>query len=277
LAGMKDRAPARVDHLGRAYAGSQLQIQIYVNRRSGELSRRIVEALPSLAPLSPRLRWVSPLECQKFSELQDREFLRALGLGHLDGQLRRFWPRGGPVWDALAAVDIESDPARRGVVLVEAKSYPAEIYGAGCQASPRSRKKIEAALRKTKSWLGVPEDIDWTGPLYQSANRLAHLYFFREEVGMPAWLVNAYFVNDPDSPTIREEWWAALDQVKRELGLTGIAIPDAAELFLEAKHRRELVGERSAVGRYIALAGLAAVALVALAAGAWYARRQRGR
>ena len=162
---MKDRQPARVDDLGRAYAGSQLQLQIWVNRRPGELSRHVVKALPSLASLNPRLHWVSPLECQRFSEYQDLAFLCALGLEDFDGKLKKFWPRGGPVWDALAAVEIGGDPAPRGVVLVEAKSYPAEVYGSGCQASLRSRKRIEAALRKTKNWLGVPEDLDWTGPL----------------------------------------------------------------------------------------------------------------
>ena len=264
----------RVDDLGRAYAGSQLQLQIWVNRQPDELSRRVVDALPSLASLNPRLHWVSPLEREKFVEYQDRAFLRALELESLDPQLKRFWPRGGPVWDALAAVEIGGDPAPRGVVLVEAKSYPNEIYGPGCQASPRSRKKIETALRKTKSWLGVPKNIDWTGPLYQSANRLAHLYFFREEVSIPAWLVNVYFLDDPDSPTTREKWRVGLRQVKAELGLANIDVPHAAELFLEARKRRELVGERSAVGNYIALAALATVALAVLTAGAWYARRR---
>ncbi len=32
----------RVDDLGPAYAGSQLQIQLYVNRRSEELSQKVV-------------------------------------------------------------------------------------------------------------------------------------------------------------------------------------------------------------------------------------------
>jgi len=274
---VRDSEPRRVDDLGRAYAGSQLQLQIYVNRRMDDVSRRVLDALPSLASLNPRLHWVSPLECQKFSEYQDRAFLCALGLEDLDGELRKFWPRGGPVWDALAAVDTESALASSGVVLVEAKSYPAEIYGSGCQASPRSRKKIEAALRKTKAWLGVPEDIDWTGPLYQSANRFAHLYFFREEVGIPAWLVNVYFLDDPDSPTTREEWRVALDQVKAELGLSNIVVPHAAELFLEARERRELAGEPDAVRTYVTLVGLAAAALTALTAGAWYARRRWSR
>jgi len=242
---------ARVDDLGRAYAGSRLQIQTYVNRRSEELSQRVLDALPSLASMDARLRWVSPLEGEKFAEYRDRDFLRAIGLEHLDSALVEFWPRRGPSWDALAVVEVPRDPDRRGVVLVEAKSYPGEIYVKnGCQAlSPRSRRKIEAALAQTKRWLGVPEDIDWMGRLYQSANRLAHLYFFREIVDIPAWLVNVYFLGDPRSPTTREDWQVALAQVKAELGLTGIAVPYTAKLFLEAKDRRELVGPTDAEKR----------------------------
>ena len=41
---------------------------------------------------------------------------------HAD-ELRRFWPRFGPVWDALGVLDGLPD-GRRGVVLVEAKSHP---------------------------------------------------------------------------------------------------------------------------------------------------------
>ena len=35
------------------------------------------------------------------------------------------------------------------------------------------------------------------GPLYQFPNRLAHLYFFREIVKVPAWLVNVCYLDDP--------------------------------------------------------------------------------
>ena len=100
---------------------------------------------------------------------------------------------------------------------------------------------IKAALQQTKGWLSVAADADWTGPLYQSANRLAHLYFFCQVVNVPAWLVNVYFINDPHSPTTLENWHNALKQVKKELGITGIQVPNTAELFLEAKDRSELL------------------------------------
>ncbi len=85
----------RVDEFGRAYAGSQLQIQIYVNRRSEELSRGVLRALPSLASLKARLSWVSPLEAEKFAEYRDGAFLAAVGLEHLVPCLSNFWPPRG--------------------------------------------------------------------------------------------------------------------------------------------------------------------------------------
>ena len=91
----------RVDDDGRAYAGSQLQIQIYVKQRSEELTREVFERLPGLALLHPRLDWVSPLKKDRFSEYQDTAFLKACGLEHLSDELKAFWPRRGPVWDAL--------------------------------------------------------------------------------------------------------------------------------------------------------------------------------
>ena len=234
----------RVDSLGQACAGSQLQIQLWVNRRSRELSQAVLAAFPSLASLNPKIRWVSPLESAGFVEYQDREFLHAVALERCAAALSRFWPRGGPVWDALAAVETARTPDSRGVLLVEAKSHVREVYGGGCKASARPRKAIEAALELTKRWLGVPLDSDWTGALYQSANRLAHLYFFREVMGVPAWLVNVYFINDPHSPTSLAEWKVALAGVKAELGLAGISLPHAADLFLEAGKRGELLGGR---------------------------------
>ena len=144
---MNRRRP-RVDGSGRAYAGSQLQIQMYVDRHGEELSERIIDAL-GIKSCTSGLRWVSPLENEKFREYRDSAFLNAVDLRDHARELRKFWPRGGPSWDALAITD-PFDADKRGVVLVEAKSYPGEIYGNGCQASRPSLTKIEAALKETK-------------------------------------------------------------------------------------------------------------------------------
>jgi hypothetical protein len=221
-----------VDETGRAYAGSQRQIQTWVNERTGELSRRVQAAIGLTEP-EVRLRWVSPLAKDRYVEYQDRAFLGALGLEHYAAELSRFWPSGGPVWDALAAVEGLPD-GKRGAVLVEAKSHVPEVYGGGCKASSASLIRILAALGRTKVWLGVPREANWTGPLYQSANRLAHLYFLREMLGVPAWLVNTYFVDDPHSPTSESLWRAAITQTKRELGLGSNAAGFAATIVLPA-------------------------------------------
>src|SRR5205823_2896442 len=82
--------------------GSQLQIQIYVNRRSGDLTEAVLDALPSLASRTRKICWTVPLEHEAFAEPQDDDFLRAVGYGELASKLAEFWPARGPVWDALA-------------------------------------------------------------------------------------------------------------------------------------------------------------------------------
>jgi len=232
----------RVDSLGRAYAGSQLQIQLYINRLQNEFNMAILDALPSLAASKPTFRWTSPLEADTFAEYQDLAFLKAVEHENLVQRLRDFWPKGGPVWDGLAVVEFGNGPGERGILLIEAKSHVPEVYSGGCQASERSRKKVVAALERTKRWLGVPQGVDWTGPLYQFANRLAHVYFFREVAGIPAWFVNVLFLNDPHSPTSMDDWRKALPQIKEELGLANIALPNVGYVFLQAKQRSQLGG-----------------------------------
>jgi len=231
----------RSDELGRAYAGSQLQIQTYVNRRQEAFSAAVVKSVPALREAGAHLRWVSPLERDRFAEFRDAEFLAALGQARHAGRLAQFWPSRGPDWDGLAVVVLPSAPP--GVLLVEAKSYPDEMRGPGCMAeSERSIAMITRALDHTKKWLGVSPDRDWTGKLYQYANRLAHLYFFREICGVQAWLANLCFLNDPHRPTNREEWDAGLTQVKGELGLSSTSEEYVSDIFLSAAQRSELVG-----------------------------------
>ena len=117
----------RIDELGRANAGSQLQIQIYVNRRSEELSQEVIQGLPDLASLHPCLNWVSPLEKDRFAEYQDSAFLKACGLKHLSHDLSAFWPRGGLVWDALSSIELQEDKSSKEMLLEWA------VGSRGCQ------------------------------------------------------------------------------------------------------------------------------------------------
>jgi hypothetical protein len=141
---------------------------------------------------------VSPLTSDNYNEYRDSEFLDALGLKRLTPMLSKFWPRGGPCSDALAR--IESEGRIVGCILVEVKSHILEICGSGCGAKGAFLKRILEALAETKKWLGVTQQTPWTGTLYQSAKRYAHLHFLRAIAGIDAYLVNIYFLNDPHSP-----------------------------------------------------------------------------
>ena len=219
---------------GRANRGSQRQLQDYVNEHEATLSSALMEMLPPrLRDLGATIKWMSPLAANDYVEYRDADFLGAVKLGGHASHLADFWPAGGPCWDALGIISTSRNKTIPGVILVEAKSHITEIYGSGCQANPHSRLLIDKSLAAAKRWCGATLDADWTGPLYQSANRLAHLYFVRERLKQPAWLVNLYFLDDPIGPANREDWTVELEKVKAALGLTS-NVPFAIDLFLPA-------------------------------------------
>jgi hypothetical protein len=219
---------------GRARRGSRRQLQDYVNEHEAALTKALMQELPArLRELGAHIRWVSPLAKDDYAEYRDADFLWAIGLGDFVGELANFWPSGGPSWDALATISDSDGRIHPGVILVEAKSHIPEIYGNGCQAGPDSRDLIEKALAETKDWCKASTAADWTGPLYQSANRFAHLYFIRERLKCPAWLVNIYFINDEIGPTDHDAWKAERRKVKATLGLTSM-VPFVIDLFLPA-------------------------------------------
>jgi hypothetical protein len=232
----------RVDEHGAAYAGSQLQTQHYVNKRTSHLNEALAEEFPELR--AAQISWRSPLAADGYREYWDQAFLKCVGLVQHADQLKAFWPAGGPHWDALAVVEFDGSE-RSGVILGEGKSYPSELYGGGCAAKPgsASRVLIENSLGWTQQQLGVVEKTaaDWSGPLYQNANRLAHLCWLRS-LGVRAWLVHLLFTADPHGPTTEPEWLAALKKTDHELGLAAIRVDHAGHVFLSAGNRSELVG-----------------------------------
>ena len=104
---------------------------------------------------------------------------------------------------------------------MEAKANIPEIVSPATAASPDSKKKIVTALNETKKHLGINNDVDWSGKFYQYTNRLAHLYFLREQNNIPTYLVNIYFMNDKEvnGPQSKREWQAAIDVMKSYLGV----------------------------------------------------------
>jgi hypothetical protein len=192
-----------------------------------DLTHAVAEALHPCKFDESAIHWVSPLAADNYSEYRDKEFLGFIGAGHLAPKLREFWPRGGPCWDALARLD------GGGCVLVEAKSHVPELYGNGCGAVGESLSLIQSSLARTKAMLGVSPDADWLGRLYQSANRLAYLYFLREIGKVDAFLASVYFTGDPHSHTTRQEWDEAIRTVNEELGIAS-PVPYSVSVFLGA-------------------------------------------
>ena len=163
--------------------------------------------------------WVSPLASDKFLEYRDADFLSALELDDLAPTLAQFWPKKGPCWDALGRMQPQTGARPAPLSLSRRKVICPKCMGPGCQASsPRSLALIEESLTQTKRWLSVATSHDWTGKLYQYANRLAHLYFLREVADVDAWLVNICFLNDPHSPTRSDEWSVDCAKLNRKWG-----------------------------------------------------------
>lgn len=230
---------SRIDSSGAAFKGSQKQIQLYVNSHTLELNCAVATALG--AHLRGETGWKSPLHNNGFAEFHDSAFLKALELQHLKADLQEFWPSGGPRWDALART-LEGQ-----VLLVEAKSYPAEMRGSGCAAQEPSRAKIERRLHETAQKLGLATaPASWMGDLYQSANRLAHLHFLRDH-GVEAFLINVCFVRDQGHVCVElEEWRGTLREAKIDLAVG--ALPFVADAFLPALALDELHQELSSAG-----------------------------
>lgn len=189
--------------------------------------------------MEAKIRWVSPLAGEAYREYRDADFLGAVGLGDYVKELAEFWPSMGPCWDALGIISDSLGRIKQpGVILVEAKSHIPEIYGSGCQASPASLVRIQAAIDHTRAWCDVSTGESWLGPLYQSGNRIAHLYWLYERIHTPVWLVNLYFTDDPIGPTSRPEWEREVTKVKAQLGLNR-PVPNLIEVYLPALAERE--------------------------------------
>ena len=83
----------------RAKKGSKMWLQLAVNECSDLFSELIAQRLhpkPSIMEL------FSPLRCDDYAEYSDQDFIDLLELELKSRPLDKFWPKGGPNWDALA-------------------------------------------------------------------------------------------------------------------------------------------------------------------------------
>jgi hypothetical protein len=221
---------------GWAYAGSQRQIQAYVNNRdlAAQLDDELRAALPPL--VGSALEWRAPLASDRYIEPRDAGFWPAIDRPDLADAARDWWPaRGGPSWDAIAlAHHAESTPT---VVLVEAKANAPELSaGAFSGTSPKSKKMIETALNEARQSLGAGASLDaWMGPHYQLANRLAWTLWLREH-SVDAVFAHVLFEGDLSHiPTPASELNAAVEAAHQALGIADRPLaPWAATVLLPA-------------------------------------------
>lgn len=194
--------------------GSLKDIQILVNKNQALIDKIIKTTFEELA--NDTITWKSPIESDDFAEYRDNDFLYKVGLDNKEIKLAEYWPTRGPQWDALATTTSGK------IILVEAKANIPEIVSPATGAVEISKTLIDKSLNETKKFLGVTNDIDWSGKFYQYTNRLAHLYFLREKHNKPTYLINIYFIGDDtvSGPKTKQEWEGALKVLYSYLGLS---------------------------------------------------------
>ncbi len=178
-----------------------------------------------------KVDWRSPRGDDEYAEYRDQAFLDRLGVVLPKRQLHKFWPSGGPQWDALGRA------ASGEIVLVEAKAHLSELLSPPTQASEASTQTISASLLEAAEALKASPGTDWSKRFYQYANRLAHAWFLAQVNGLPVRLAFVHFIGDADmsGPESRREWEAALTVLHEALGLRGRLPRYVAEIFIDVR------------------------------------------
>lgn len=196
-----------------AARGSQRWLQIAVTEAPELLKTSLVES--GAVAEAEHITWSAPLPSEGFAEPRDDEALRKAGIMSLPTRsLDDFWPRRGPVWDAVATVG-------RASLFVEAKAHAKEAESPQSQASPQSLLKIRAALAEARTFYTNGSQADWHLTYYQYANRLAHHYLIKHVNQCDSRLVFLYFLNatDMNGPATKEAWEAVTKPIHVALGL----------------------------------------------------------
>jgi len=197
-----------------AAAGSQRWLQVAVDCAPEVLLHAFRKA--GALGTEETIEWKSPLKSDNFTEYRDMSALRLLNAEILPKRpLNEFWPSRGPVWDALG---ITSTGSR---ILLEAKAHIPEAASPPSQASEKSLALIRHSLEEARRFYAPKATADWSGSLYQYANRLAIHYFLRELNGFPTTLIFLDFLNarEMNGPTDPLEWKEATRLIHALLGL----------------------------------------------------------
>jgi hypothetical protein len=197
-----------------ASRGSQRWLQMAVARTPYLLDAALRRA--GVMAEEDSVEWRSPISSTRFMEYRDGAALSLLGIDTLPKQsLADFWPSGGPVWDALGV-------STAGVkILVEAKAHIAEAASPASKASPDSLARIRRSLAAARKHYAPRATAEWSGSLYQYANRLAFQFFLNSVNGTPSKLVFLDFCNatDVNGPRDEAEWRGATEMIHALLGI----------------------------------------------------------
>ncbi len=199
---------------GKADKGSQRDIQLLFNNTG---NRRVLQDILEKHINTRIAKWLSPDAKKDYLEYQDDGFMRTIGLeSEITRLVGDFWPKGGPVWDGLALAEDGS------ILLFEAKAHISELFGGGMKAtSAMSRNKIFKSLAMTAEYIGAEYNpVLWTDEMYQTANRLAHLYFLNKELRVKARLIYLIFLNDNTVASrgeTEEKWRTAIEVAERHI------------------------------------------------------------
>ena len=197
-----------------ASSGSQRWLQFAVQNAPALLDAALQRA-GAIGP-NESVEWRSPLSAANFCEYRDLAALRLIGIDALPNRsLAEFWPPRGPVWDALG---VSSGGAK---VLVEAKAHIAEAASPASQASPPSLEHIRRSLNEARAFYAPRAKAEWSGSLYQYANRLAFHFMLSRLNGISSRLVFLDFCNATDvkRPASEAEWKGATELIHALLGI----------------------------------------------------------
>ena len=197
-----------------ATAGSQRWLQIAIDCAPDLLDHSL--RLAGAIDQDDSVIWKSPLASEGFVEYKDGAVLRALGIDKLPVRsMAQFWPRRGPVWDALGKTQ------KGTLIMVEAKAHIPEAASPPSRASEKSLAHIRRSLEEARRFYAPRAKADWSGVLYQYANRLAFQYLMAHLNGLPSKLIFLDFCNatDVNGPESADEWRGATRLIHALLGL----------------------------------------------------------
>lgn len=205
--------------------GSQYQLRRSVLERTDDFDASLRRASPTLDAWVEDIEWIAPV-AEHDHELRD-EAWSAAELSAPSPQNAGWWPQRGQVWDAVAKAT--GPDGQAGAIFVEAKGREAELRSGGSKATdPESISAIRSALADVQAAVETPIGINWMGPMYQPANRLAMLYFARckRNPPVPVWLVSSNVCGEHYKsasgvvgPADEESWRPIIRSLHDEMGL----------------------------------------------------------